>query len=77
MGDLNPYPQNTTITTTVHVLPDATSAIKLAIWPVTAGALQMPIMLTIRGALVRGGNAPAKVYAVGHARTNLDSNVVT
>ncbi|GJU83774.1 putative reverse transcriptase domain-containing protein [Tanacetum coccineum] len=25
---------------------------------------------------VRGGNAPAKVYAVGHARTNPDSNVV-
>ncbi|GKE91712.1 putative reverse transcriptase domain-containing protein, partial [Tanacetum coccineum] len=26
---------------------------------------------------VRGGNAPAKVYAVGHAGTNPDSNVVT
>ncbi|GJT56436.1 putative reverse transcriptase domain-containing protein [Tanacetum coccineum] len=53
MGDLNPYAQNATITTTVHVLLDATSAIKLAIWPVTAGALQPPIMLTIRGALGR------------------------
>ncbi|GKE77018.1 putative reverse transcriptase domain-containing protein, partial [Tanacetum coccineum] len=29
-----------------------------------------------RGNQVRGGNAPAKVYAVGHARTNPDSNVV-
>ncbi|GJR37861.1 putative reverse transcriptase domain-containing protein [Tanacetum coccineum] len=30
-----------------------------------------------RGNQVRNANAPAKVYAVGHARTNLDSNVVT
>ncbi|GJS44120.1 reverse transcriptase domain-containing protein [Tanacetum coccineum] len=30
-----------------------------------------------RGNLVRGGNALAKVYAVGHAGTNLDANVVT
>ncbi|GKE51431.1 putative reverse transcriptase domain-containing protein, partial [Tanacetum coccineum] len=29
-----------------------------------------------RGNQVGGGNAPAKVYAVGHARTNPDSNVV-
>ncbi|GJU43876.1 putative reverse transcriptase domain-containing protein [Tanacetum coccineum] len=30
-----------------------------------------------RGNQVRNANAPAKVYAVGHAGTNLDSNVVT
>ncbi|GKA45557.1 putative reverse transcriptase domain-containing protein [Tanacetum coccineum] len=30
-----------------------------------------------RGNQVGGGNAPAKVYVVGHVRTNLDSNVVT
>ncbi|GKE04181.1 putative reverse transcriptase domain-containing protein [Tanacetum coccineum] len=30
-----------------------------------------------RGNQVIGGNAPAKVYAVGHAGTNPDSNVVT
>ncbi|GKE75881.1 putative reverse transcriptase domain-containing protein [Tanacetum coccineum] len=30
-----------------------------------------------RGNQVGGGNAPSKVYAVGHARTNPDSNVVT
>ncbi|GJS02425.1 putative reverse transcriptase domain-containing protein [Tanacetum coccineum] len=30
-----------------------------------------------QGNQVGGGNAPAKVYAVGHARTNPDSNVVT
>ncbi|GJW07890.1 putative reverse transcriptase domain-containing protein [Tanacetum coccineum] len=35
---------------------DATSVIKLAIWPVTAGALQTPTMLTIRGALGRVRN---------------------
>ncbi|GKB53035.1 putative reverse transcriptase domain-containing protein, partial [Tanacetum coccineum] len=29
------------------------------------------------GNQVGGGNAPAKVYAVGHAGTNLDSNIVT
>ncbi|GJW21998.1 putative reverse transcriptase domain-containing protein [Tanacetum coccineum] len=29
------------------------------------------------GNQVRGGNAPAKVYAMGNAGTNLDSNVVT
>ncbi|GJZ85196.1 putative reverse transcriptase domain-containing protein [Tanacetum coccineum] len=75
-GDLDPYAQNATITTMVHVLPDATSAIKAAIWPVTVGALQMPTMLTIREALGGNGNAPAKVYAVGRAGTNPDSNVV-
>ncbi|GKC81587.1 putative reverse transcriptase domain-containing protein, partial [Tanacetum coccineum] len=30
-----------------------------------------------RGNQVGGGNAPAKVYAVGHTGTNPDSNVVT
>ncbi|GKE96676.1 putative reverse transcriptase domain-containing protein [Tanacetum coccineum] len=30
-----------------------------------------------RGNQVGSGNAPAKVYAVGHAGTNPDSNVVT
>ncbi|GKF22192.1 putative reverse transcriptase domain-containing protein [Tanacetum coccineum] len=30
-----------------------------------------------QGNQVGGGNTPAKVYAVGHARTNPDSNVVT
>ncbi|GJS24729.1 putative reverse transcriptase domain-containing protein [Tanacetum coccineum] len=44
-----------------------------------AGALQTPIMLTIRGALgrVRSLLVMTKVYAVGRAGTNLDSNVVT
>ncbi|GKF91538.1 hypothetical protein Tco_0275239, partial [Tanacetum coccineum] len=53
IGDLNPYAQNATITKKVHVLTDDTSAIKSAIWTVTAGALQPLTMLTIRGALGR------------------------
>ncbi|GJZ09978.1 putative reverse transcriptase domain-containing protein [Tanacetum coccineum] len=70
MGDLNPYAQNAIITMMVHVLLNATNATKLAILPMTVGVRQMPIMLTTRRAL-------AKVYAVGRAGTNLDSNVVT
>ncbi|GKD75111.1 hypothetical protein Tco_1333393 [Tanacetum coccineum] len=50
-GDLNPYALNATITTTVHVLPNATSATKLAIWLVTIGVPPMPTLLTTKGAL--------------------------
>ncbi|GJX91559.1 putative reverse transcriptase domain-containing protein [Tanacetum coccineum] len=35
----------------VRVLPNATSETELAIWPVTVGVLQMPILLTTKGAL--------------------------
>ncbi|GJY52827.1 putative reverse transcriptase domain-containing protein [Tanacetum coccineum] len=38
---------------TVCVLQNATSATELAIWLVTIGVLQMPMLLTIRGALDR------------------------
>ncbi|GKD62649.1 putative reverse transcriptase domain-containing protein [Tanacetum coccineum] len=85
--DLNPYALNATITMMVHVLLNATSATKYNILPVTVGVRQMPTMLTTRRALGRnnnnrgnqvgGGNAPTKVYVVGHAGTNPDSNVVT
>ncbi|GJW62767.1 hypothetical protein Tco_0112102 [Tanacetum coccineum] len=51
MGDLNPYAQNATITTMVHVLLNATNATKLAILPVTVGVRKMPIMLITRRAL--------------------------
>ncbi|GKE59946.1 putative reverse transcriptase domain-containing protein, partial [Tanacetum coccineum] len=82
MGDLNPYAQNATTTMTVHVLPDTTSAIKSAIWPVTVGALQPPTMLPIRGVLGRVRSQLAmsvefKDILKGHVGTNLDSNVVT
>ncbi|GKA34549.1 hypothetical protein Tco_0720978 [Tanacetum coccineum] len=49
--DLNPYAKNATITTTVHVLPNATSATELAIWPVTVGVLRILMLVTIKGAL--------------------------
>ncbi|GKB43223.1 putative reverse transcriptase domain-containing protein [Tanacetum coccineum] len=78
MEDLNPYAQNATITTMVHVLLNATNATKLAILPVTI-EWECPKLKNNnnRGNQVRGGNAPAKVYAVGHAGTNPDSNVMT
>ncbi|GJR77712.1 putative reverse transcriptase domain-containing protein [Tanacetum coccineum] len=78
MGDLNPYAQNATITTMVHVLLNATNATKLAILP-GYFKRECPKLKNNnnRGNQVGGGNAPAKVYAVGHAGTNPDSNVVT
>nr|GFA42601.1 reverse transcriptase domain-containing protein [Tanacetum cinerariifolium] len=50
-GDLNPYALNAIITMTVHVILSAATATKLVILPVTVGIRQIPIMLTIRGAL--------------------------
>ncbi|GJT28528.1 hypothetical protein Tco_0908803 [Tanacetum coccineum] len=50
--DLNLCAQNgTTITMTVNVLPNATSATELAIWLVTVGVLQMPTLLTTKRVL--------------------------
>ncbi|GJV04818.1 putative reverse transcriptase domain-containing protein [Tanacetum coccineum] len=82
MGDLNPYAQNVTITTMVHVLLNATNATKLAILLVAIEGhfkRECPKLKNNnnRGNQVRGGNAPAKVYVVGHTGANLDSNVVT
>ncbi|GJW87907.1 putative reverse transcriptase domain-containing protein [Tanacetum coccineum] len=79
MGDLNLYAQSATITMTVYVLQNATNATKLAILLVTVGVPSMPTLLTTKRALGRvgGGNAPAKVYAVGYAGTNPDSNIMT
>ncbi|GKD95496.1 hypothetical protein Tco_1379393 [Tanacetum coccineum] len=61
----------------VHVLPNATSATELAIWPATIGRDYPKLKNNNRGNQGGNGNAPAKVYAVGHAGTNPDSNVVT
>nr|GEV80022.1 putative reverse transcriptase domain-containing protein [Tanacetum cinerariifolium] len=65
----------------VSVLQNATSATGLAIWPGTVGVLQgkCPKLKNNnnRGNQAGNGNAPAKVYAVGHAGINPDSNVVT
>nr|GEX82308.1 hypothetical protein [Tanacetum cinerariifolium] len=52
--DLKHYALNATITMMVHVHPNATSATELTIWPVTVGVLQMPILLTTKGALGQG-----------------------
>ncbi|GJR93417.1 putative reverse transcriptase domain-containing protein [Tanacetum coccineum] len=49
--DLNPYALSAIITTMVCVLPNATSTIELAIWPVIAGVLLMPTLLITKGAL--------------------------
>ncbi|GJZ98980.1 reverse transcriptase domain-containing protein, partial [Tanacetum coccineum] len=54
---LNLCAPNATITMMVSVLQNATSAIELAIWPVTIGVLQMPILLTTKGALGQVGMA--------------------
>ncbi|GKF21024.1 hypothetical protein Tco_0069662, partial [Tanacetum coccineum] len=48
--DLNLCAQNATITMTVNVLQNATSATELAIWPVTVGVLQIPTLLTTKKA---------------------------
>ncbi|GJW13419.1 putative reverse transcriptase domain-containing protein [Tanacetum coccineum] len=74
-GDLNPYALNATITTTVHVLPNATSATEFSICLVTRDCPKLKN--NNRGNQGGNGNAPAKVYAVGRARINPDSNVVT
>ncbi|GJV72299.1 putative reverse transcriptase domain-containing protein [Tanacetum coccineum] len=69
-----------------HVLPDVISARRSAIWLVTVGVL-VPMGHFKRdcpklknknhGNQGGNGNAPAKVYVVGNAGTNPDSNVVT
>ncbi|GJV37078.1 putative reverse transcriptase domain-containing protein [Tanacetum coccineum] len=79
--DLNLCAQNATITMMDNVLPNATSATELAIWLVTVGGhfkRDFPKLKNNNyGDQGGNGNAPAKVYAVGQARINPDSNVVT
>nr|GEZ76370.1 reverse transcriptase domain-containing protein [Tanacetum cinerariifolium] len=78
--DLNLCALNATITMMVHVLPITTSATELAIWP-SIGTFQERECpnLNNNNHGNQGGNrnAPAKVYVVGNARTNPNSNVVT
>ncbi|GJZ18810.1 reverse transcriptase domain-containing protein [Tanacetum coccineum] len=77
--DLNLCAQNATITMTVSVLQNATSATEFAIWLMTGHFKRgcPKLKNNNRGNQGRNGNALAKVYAVGHAGTNPDSNVVT
>ncbi|GKC93061.1 reverse transcriptase domain-containing protein, partial [Tanacetum coccineum] len=55
-GGSKPYALNVIITTMVHVLPNATSAIELATWPVTVGVPPMPTLPTTKGALGQARN---------------------
>nr|GFB02168.1 reverse transcriptase domain-containing protein [Tanacetum cinerariifolium] len=50
-ADLSRCVLNATIAMMVHVLPNSLSATDLAICPMTVGVLQMPILLTTKGAL--------------------------
>ncbi|GJU42437.1 putative reverse transcriptase domain-containing protein [Tanacetum coccineum] len=81
-----PCVPNATITTKDHVLLGVISARRSAIWIVTIGVL-VPMGHFKRdcpklknknhGNQGRNGNALAKVYVVGNAGTNPDSNVIT
>ncbi|GKD53385.1 putative reverse transcriptase domain-containing protein, partial [Tanacetum coccineum] len=79
MEDLNLCILNATITTMVHVLPNATSTTELAIWLATGHFKRdcPKLKNNNRGNHGGNGNAPTKVYAVGRVGTNPDSNVVT
>ncbi|GKC37199.1 putative reverse transcriptase domain-containing protein, partial [Tanacetum coccineum] len=79
---------NAIIIIMVRVHRSATSATRLATWPMIVGVLAMltpghfkrecpKLKNKNRGNQGGNGNAPAKVYMVGNARTNLDSNVIT
>ncbi|GJV76064.1 putative reverse transcriptase domain-containing protein [Tanacetum coccineum] len=81
-----PCVPNATITTKGHVLPGVISARISAIWLVTVGVLDPmghykkdgpKLKNGNRGNQRGNGNAPAKVYVVGNAGTNPDSNVIT
>ncbi|GKE42961.1 putative reverse transcriptase domain-containing protein, partial [Tanacetum coccineum] len=77
--DLNLCAQNATITMTDNVLQNATSATELAIWLVTGHFKRDCPKLKNNNRDNQGGNgnAPTKVYAVGHAGTNPESSIVT
>ncbi|GJW38893.1 putative reverse transcriptase domain-containing protein [Tanacetum coccineum] len=78
---IDPYAQSAITTMTVRVLQSATNATNLATSPVTGHfKTECPRLKNNKGN--RGDQdgkdtAPAKVYAVGRAGTNPDSNVVT
>ncbi|GKC13093.1 putative reverse transcriptase domain-containing protein [Tanacetum coccineum] len=79
-GDLNPYALNATITTMVHVLPNATSQKPTCYECGVQGHFKRDypkLKNNNRGNQGGNCNALAKVYAVGRTGTNPDSNVVT
>nr|GEX73347.1 putative reverse transcriptase domain-containing protein [Tanacetum cinerariifolium] len=85
-GDLNPYALNEIITMTVHVLQNATNATRSGQKPTCYECgvqghfkRECPKLKNNNNHGNQGGrdNAPTKVYVVGRAGTDLDSNVVT
>ncbi|GJW55453.1 putative reverse transcriptase domain-containing protein [Tanacetum coccineum] len=68
MADPSRCVLNATITMMVHVLPNATNATELAIWPETIGVLQMPILLTTKEAL----GQVRRLHAMNHRLTALE-----
>ncbi|GJT77241.1 putative reverse transcriptase domain-containing protein [Tanacetum coccineum] len=81
MEDLNLCVRNATITMKGNVLPNATSATELAIWPETIrGHFKKDcpkLKNRNKGNQAGVGNVMAKAYAVGAAGTNPNANVVT
>ncbi|GKC38650.1 putative reverse transcriptase domain-containing protein [Tanacetum coccineum] len=80
MEDPNLYAQNATITMTVCVLQNATSQKPTYYDCGAQGHFKMDcpkLKNNNRGNQGGNGNAPAKVYTVGRAGTNPDSNIVT
>ncbi|GJT58456.1 hypothetical protein Tco_1001989 [Tanacetum coccineum] len=79
--DLNLYAPNATITMMSNVIPNATSATELAIWPETVGGHFKKDFPKLKngnqGNRAGVGNVVAKAYAVGAAGTNPTANVVT
>ncbi|GJZ71247.1 putative reverse transcriptase domain-containing protein, partial [Tanacetum coccineum] len=72
------YHHNGPMTIRLYVLPNATSATELTISPVTGHFKRdcPKLKNNNRGNQGGNGNAPAKVYAVGRAGTNPDSNTI-
>nr|GEV25321.1 reverse transcriptase domain-containing protein [Tanacetum cinerariifolium] len=88
MVDLYRNVPSATTTIMVCMHQSATSATRLATWPGIAGVLEILMLGHFKRECLKlenknhgnqGGNssAPAKVYVVGNAGTNSDSNVVT
>ncbi|GJS02776.1 reverse transcriptase domain-containing protein [Tanacetum coccineum] len=71
-GDLNPYALNATITTMVHVLPNATSATELVVWPATSDCPELKNRNHENQA--EGTEARGMVYAFGGGETEQDLN---
>ncbi|GJT27196.1 putative reverse transcriptase domain-containing protein [Tanacetum coccineum] len=78
-GGSLPLSQNETTITMGSALPNATTARKLAIWPVIGHYKKdcPKLKNNNRGNPTRNGRAIARAYAVGNAGKNPDSNVIT